>query len=88
MTRTRSLSDAPRVRSKTAFDSVDVAFTISHGLSNLDPIKFTGNAFSLQGRGTLDPQANLDLRLPVLLGRDRFHIRASAISPARPAARS
>jgi hypothetical protein len=72
---TRTLSDAPRAKIKTAFDSADVAFTISHGLSTLDPIKFTGNTFSLQGRGTLDPQGNLDLRLPVLLGRDRFHIR-------------
>ena len=62
------------MRIKTAFDSVDLAFTISHGLWNLDPIKFTGNAFSLQGRGTLDPQSNLDLRLEPLLGRDRFHI--------------
>jgi hypothetical protein len=69
-----ALSDAPRVRVKTAFDSADIAFTISHGLSTLDPIKFTGNAFSLQGRGTLDPQANLDLRLRVLLGRDRWHV--------------
>ena len=71
---TRTLSDAPRVGIKTAFDSADVAFTISHGLSTLDPIKFTGNTFSLQGRGTLDPLANLDLRLRVLLGRDRFPI--------------
>ena len=29
---------------------------------------------TLQGRGTLDPQANLDLRLKVLLGRDRWHV--------------
>ncbi|MGP0070234.1 MAG: AsmA-like C-terminal region-containing protein [Isosphaeraceae bacterium] len=72
---TRTLSDAPKAKIKTAFDSADVSFTIAHGLSTLDPIKFTGNAFSLQGRGTLDPQGNLDLRLPVLLGRDRFHIR-------------
>ncbi len=39
-----------------------------------DPIKFTGNAFSLQGKGTMDPQSNLDVRLNVLWGRDRFHI--------------
>jgi hypothetical protein len=69
-----ALSDAPRARVKTAFDSADVEFTISHGQSTLDPIKFTGNAFSLQGRGSLDPQGSLDLRLKVLLGRDRFHI--------------
>jgi hypothetical protein len=71
----RTLSpDVPRVRIKTAFDSVDLAFTISHGLWDADPIKLTGNAFSLQGRGTLDPQSNLDLRLEPMLGRDRFHI--------------
>jgi hypothetical protein len=70
----RALSDAPKAGNKTAFDSADVAFTISHGLSTLDPIKFTGNAFSLQGRGSLDPQANLDLRLRVLLGRNRYSI--------------
>jgi hypothetical protein len=70
----RTLSDAPKAGTKTAFDSADVAFTISHGHSTLDPIKFTGNTFSLQGRGTLDPQADLDLRLRVLLGRNRFPI--------------
>jgi hypothetical protein len=69
-----ALSDAPRARIKTMFDSSDVSFTIAHGLWTLDPIKFTGNAFSLQGRGSLDPQANLDLRLRVLLGRDRWHV--------------
>lgn len=66
--------DVPRVRIKTAFDSVDLAFTITHGLWKLDPVKFTGNAFSLQGSGTLDPQSNVDLRLEPLLGRDRFHL--------------
>ncbi len=71
----RTLSpNVPRVRIKTAFDSVNLVFTISHGSWNLDPIKFTGNAFSLLGGGTLDPQSNLDLRLEPLLGRDRFHI--------------
>jgi hypothetical protein len=67
-------ADVPRVQIKTAFDSVDLAFTISHGLWKLDPIKFTGNAFSLQGLGTLDPQSNIDLRLEPLLGRDRYHV--------------
>ncbi len=69
------LAPADRVRTpaKTAFDSADVTFTVSHGLTTFDPIKFTGNAFSLLGQGTLDPQGNLDLRLNVLWGRDRFH---------------
>ena len=49
-------------------------FTISHGLTTFDPIKFTGNAFSLQGQGTMNPHGNLDLQLNVLWGRDRLHI--------------
>jgi hypothetical protein len=67
-------SNAPADSSKSAFDSADVAFTISQGLTSFDPIRFTGNAFSLLGQGTLDPQGNLELRLNVLWGRDRFHI--------------
>ncbi len=62
------------VRSKGAFDTADLFFEIRNGVSDLDPIKFTGNAFSLQGRGTLDVQGALDLRLKVLYGRDRFHL--------------
>src|SRR5262249_34189969 len=59
---------------KTAFDSADVEFRIDHGTAILDPIKFTGGAFSLLGRGTRDPLGELDLRLRVLYGRDRFHL--------------
>jgi hypothetical protein len=66
-------TERPRTPVNTAFDSSDVSFTISHGLTTFDPIKFTGNAFSLLGQGTLNPQGNLDLRLNVLWGRDRFH---------------
>ena len=59
-------------------DSADVAFRIDHGTAILDPIKFTGGAVSLQGRGTRDPLGDLDLRLRVLYGRDRFHLPSSA----------
>jgi hypothetical protein len=59
---------------KTAFDSADVNFSVTSGMTRLDRIKFTGNAFSLQGVGTLDTQGYMDLRLNVLWGRDRFHI--------------
>jgi hypothetical protein len=59
---------------KTAFDGADVAFRIENGRTLLDPIRFTGDALSLQGQGTLDVQGDLDLRLRVLLGRDRFHL--------------
>lgn len=59
---------------KTAFDSADVYFKIENGQSLLDPIKFTGDAFSLMGKGTLDVQGALDLRLRVLYGRDRMHL--------------
>jgi hypothetical protein len=59
---------------KTAFDSADVAFRIENGKTWVDPIRFIGDAFSLQGRGSLDVQGDLDLRFGVLLGRDRFHL--------------
>jgi hypothetical protein len=66
-----SLLDSPRISGKTAFDSADVEFRVDHGTAILDPIKFTGSAFSLQGRGTRDPLGNLDLKLKVLYGRGR-----------------
>ena len=69
-----AISDRPRTSGKTAFDSADVVFTIAHGLTTFDPIKFTGNAFSLQGQGAMDPHGKLDLQLNVLWGRDRLHI--------------
>jgi hypothetical protein len=68
------LSERPRTPGKTAFDSANVSFSVTSGMTRLDPIKFTGNAFSLQGVGTLDTQGSMDLRLNVLWGRDRFHI--------------
>jgi hypothetical protein len=67
-------NDRPRTPGKTAFDSADVNFSVANGRTTFDPIRFTGNAFSLLGRGTLDPQGYLDLRLNFLWGRDRFHI--------------
>jgi hypothetical protein len=59
---------------KTAFDSADVAVTIQNGKTYFAPVRFTGDAFSLQGRGTMDVQGDLDLRLQVLYGRDRFRL--------------
>ena len=70
-----SRSSPSRPRTKTAFDSADVALTIRNGKTYLDPIQFTGDAFSLHGRGTMDVQGDLDLRLRVLYGRDRVHLR-------------
>jgi hypothetical protein len=69
-----TMSDRPRISGKTAFDSADVVFSIAHGVTTFDPIKFTGNAFSLQGQGTMNPQGNLDLQLSVLWGRDQLHV--------------
>jgi len=60
---------------KTAFDSADVHLNVQNGKTLLDPIRFTGNAFSLHGRGSMDVQGELDLRLRVLYGRDRMHLR-------------
>jgi hypothetical protein len=62
-------------REKSAFDRADVSFTIEDGLFALDPIKFTGNTISLQGRGTIDPSGELEARFMPLYGRDeRMHI--------------
>ena len=69
-----ALTDRPKSTGKTAFDSANVYFMIANGLTTFDPIKFTGNAFSLQGQGTMNPQGNLDLQLKVLWGRDQLHI--------------
>jgi hypothetical protein len=69
-----ALADRPKSAGKTAFDSADVYFTVANGLTTFDPIKFTGNAFSLRGQGTMNPQGNLDLQLNVLWGRDQLHI--------------
>jgi hypothetical protein len=60
---------------KTAFDSADVVLTIQNGKTYFDPIRFTGNAFSLHGRGTMDVQGALDMRLSVVYGRDRMHVK-------------
>lgn len=59
---------------KTAFDSADIRLVIRNGISNLDPIRFTGNAFSLQGWGTMDVQGELDMTLRVLYGRDNLRL--------------
>jgi hypothetical protein len=69
---------------KTAFDSADVAITIRDGKSLLDPIQFIGDAVSLHGRGTLDPQGDLDLRLRVVYGRDtrRFRLVSDVLREA------
>ena len=45
-----SLLDSPRSTGKSMFDSADVEFRIVNGKAILDPIKFTGGAFSLQGK--------------------------------------
>jgi hypothetical protein len=72
---TMPITNRPRTGRKTAFDSADVIFRIAQGSTTFDPIKFTGNAFSLLGEGTMNPHGALDLQLNVLLGRDRFHIK-------------
>ena len=51
---------------KTWFDSADVAFRIENGKTFVDPIRVTGDVISFHGRGTLDVQGDLDLRLNVL----------------------
>jgi hypothetical protein len=62
-------------RDRSAFDSGHVTFVIKDGALELDPIKITGNTISLQGRGTVDSQGEIDLQFTPLAGRDeRLHI--------------
>lgn len=56
------------------FDSADIAVKIRNGESVLDSIKLTGNVISFKGRGTMDVQGHLNLKLNPLAGRDRFHV--------------
>lgn len=60
---------------KTAFDSADVTLSVRGGKTFLEPIRFTGDAFSLHGRGTMDVQGDLDMKLRVLYGRDKLYVR-------------
>ncbi len=65
---------------KTAFDAAEVSAQIRDGRADLDPIRFTGDAVSLNGRGTLDLRGELDLRLRLAYGRDR--LRVPLVGPA------
>ena len=60
---------------KTAFDSAEVYLAVENGKTLFDPIKLTGDAVSLHGTGTMDVLGDLDLKLPVVYGRDRIHVR-------------
>ena len=59
---------------KTAFDSAQVGFQINNGQTQFNPIKFQGDAFSLDGEGAMSPRGELDVQLKVIYGRDRFRI--------------
>jgi hypothetical protein len=60
---------------RSAFNSADVALTVQNGKTFLNPVRFSGNAFSLVGGGTMDVQGDLDVQLRVQLGRDRVPLR-------------
>jgi hypothetical protein len=61
---------------RTAFHSANLGLKIQNGIATFDPIKFTGDAFSLQGSGTLDLVGNqeIDLHLSPLYGSDAIHV--------------
>ena len=60
--------------SKTAFDSAQVGFIINNGKTTFQPIKFQGDAFSLDGNGSMSSRGELDVHLNVVYGRDRIHL--------------
>lgn len=59
---------------KTAFDSAQVSFLINNGETTFNPIKLQGDAFSLDGNGSMSSRGDLDVRLKVVYGRDRLHL--------------
>ena len=60
--------------SRTAFDSAEVAFKINNGETMLDPVRLVGNAFTLDGKGKVDVQGEIDMKLRPLPGRDSVHV--------------
>ncbi len=60
--------------SKTAFDSAQVGFVINNGKTSFQPIKFQGDAFSLDGNGEMSSRGELDVHLNVVYGRDRIYL--------------
>jgi hypothetical protein len=59
---------------KTAFDTAQVEFAVTNGITSFDTIKFQGDAFSLDGDGTMSSHGDLDIHLNVIYGRDRMKI--------------
>jgi 4-amino-4-deoxy-L-arabinose transferase-like glycosyltransferase len=59
---------------RTAFDSAEVAFRVYNGDTTLKPVRLVGNAFTLDGEGTLDVRGEIDLKLRILPGRDSLQI--------------
>jgi hypothetical protein len=59
---------------KTAFDTALVEFAVTNGTTRFDMIKFQGDAFSLDGDGTMSSRGDLNIHLNVVYGRDRMRI--------------
>lgn len=59
---------------KTAFDSAQVDFAVTNGTTRFDAIKFQGDAFSLDGDGSMSTRGDLNIHLNVVYGRDRMRI--------------
>ena len=65
-----------RPPTKTAFDRVEVGILIGDGQARLEPVKLTGDAFSLSGMGTVQLQGDqrIDMRLSPAIGRDERRV--------------
>jgi len=59
---------------RTAFDTAKVKFRIDNGETTLDAVQLFGNAFSLDGRGSVDVRGDVDVKLRILAGRDAWHV--------------
>ncbi|MEN6498555.1 MAG: AsmA-like C-terminal region-containing protein [Thermoguttaceae bacterium] len=59
---------------RTAFSESDIRFRVEGPHLYLDPINFSGDAISLEGKGELDLQTNVRLRFRAQLGRNELHL--------------
>jgi hypothetical protein len=63
-----------RKETKTAFDRAEVAFRTYAGETTLKPVRLVGNAFTLDGDGTLDVRGEIDLLFGIHPLRDSLRI--------------
>jgi hypothetical protein len=73
---------------RTAFSEGQMNFVVQGPHLYFDPITFTGDAISLEGKGEMDFQTILHLQFRSRLGRNELNVPVIRTSSAGPASRS